>query len=100
LKVAGLLRSDPEVTTDPSLMSTLSAAKKFMAAGAAAGDDFDSHPPTVLMKGANNKIFMISWRSQQDVARSLGWKCTAMIWGGGVLTLLSVYILVNVIKLL
>ncbi len=100
LKVAGLLRSDPEVTTDPSLMSTLSAAKKFMAAGAAAGDDFDSHPPTVLMKGANNKIFMISWRSQQDVARSLGWKCTAMIWGGGVLTLLSVYILVNIIKIL
>jgi E3 Ubiquitin ligase len=100
LKVAGLLRSEPEVTTDPSLMSTLSAAKKLIAGDAGASDDFDSHPATVLMKGTNNKAFMISWRSQQDVARSLGWKCTAMIWGGGVLTLLSIYILVNIIELL
>ena len=36
---------------------------------------FDPHPPVVLMKGTNNKTFLISWRSQQEVARSLGWKC-------------------------
>ena len=45
-------------------------------------DGFDPHPPVVLMKGTNNKTFLISWRSQQEVARSLGWKCALMIWGG------------------
>ena len=54
-------------------------------------DSFDPHPPVVLMKGANNKTFLISWRSQQQVARSLGWKCTLMIWGGPALALISLY---------
>jgi hypothetical protein len=53
--------------------------------------DFDPHPPVVLMKGKNNSTFLISWRSQREVARSLGWKCTLMIWGGPVLTLLGLY---------
>lgn len=57
---------------------------------------FDPHPPTVLMKGTNNRTFLISWRSQQDVARSLGWKCTLMIWGGPALALLSLYVLLSV----
>jgi hypothetical protein len=61
---------------------------------------FDQRPPVVLMKGANNKTFLISWRSQREVARSLGWKCTLMIWGGPVLALLSLYIFLNVEKLL
>jgi E3 Ubiquitin ligase len=56
---------------------------------------FDLHPPVVLMKGTNNKTFLISWRSQQEVARSLGWKCTLMIWGGPALALLSLYFLLN-----
>jgi hypothetical protein len=43
------------------------------------------------MKGVHNKPFLISWRSQQQVARSLGWKCTLMIWGGAALALLSLY---------
>jgi hypothetical protein len=59
-------------------------------------ESFDPHPPVTLMKGTNNKTFLISWRSQQDVARSLGWKCTLMIWGGPVLALLSLYLLLNV----
>jgi len=57
---------------------------------------FDPHPPVVLMKGTNNKAFLISWRSQQEVARSLGWKCTLMIWGGPLLALLSLYFLVGI----
>jgi hypothetical protein len=43
---------------------------------------------------------MISWRSQQDVARSLGWKCTLMIWGGPVVALLSLYVVLNLEHLL
>ena len=53
--------------------------------------DPDRCPPVVLMKGENNKAFLISWRSQQEVARSLGWKCLLTIWGGPALALVSVY---------
>ncbi len=59
-------------------------------------EGFDQHPPVVLKKGVANKTFMISWRSQQEVARSLGWKCTLMIWGGPVLSLLSLYFFLGV----
>ena len=45
------------------------------------------------MKGAHSPAFFISWRSQRDVVKSLGWKSVLMIWGGPVLTLLCVYIL-------
>jgi E3 ubiquitin ligase len=56
-----------------------------------APDGFDPHPPVVLMKGKNNPTFLISWHSQRDLARSLGWKCTLMIWGGPLLSLLCLY---------
>ena len=65
----------------------------------AAADGFDSHPRVVLMKGTNNKTFLISWRSQREFARSLGWKCALMIWGGPALTLLSLYVLLAIEKL-
>ena len=63
-------------------------------------NQFDARPPVVLMKGVNNKTFLISWRSQQEVARSLGWKCTLMIWGGPVLVLVSLYVLLSTRQLL
>jgi len=63
-------------------------------------DGFGSHPPVVLMKGVVNKTFLISWRSQQEVARSLGWKCTLMIWGGPLLSLLCLYTILSVENLL
>jgi hypothetical protein len=61
-------------------------------------DAFDPRPAVTLMKGTNNKTFLISWRSQQEVARSLGWKCTLMIWGGPALALLSLYGLMVIVK--
>lgn len=54
---------------------------------------FDLHPPVVLMKGMNQPAFFISWRSQRDVVKSLGWKSSLMIWGGPALTLACVYFL-------
>ena len=62
-----------------------------------APDGFDPRPPVVLMKGKNNPTFLISWRSQRDLARSLGWKCALMIWGGPALALLSLYALLNLV---
>ena len=64
--------------------------------GAQPASGFDLRPPVVLMKGTNNKTFLISWRSQQEVARSLGWKCTLMIWGGPALALLSLYFFLGI----
>jgi hypothetical protein len=63
-------------------------------------EGFDPHPPVVLMKGKNNPTFLISWRSQRDLARSLGWKCTLMIWGGPALALLSLYGLLTLTHLI
>ena len=57
---------------------------------------FVLHPPVVLRKGTNNKTFLISWRSQNQLARSLGWKCTLMIWGGPALALLSLYFFMGI----
>jgi|SRR5579864_5273727 len=55
---------------------------------------FDLHPPVVLMKGATEPAFFISWRSRRDVAHALSWKSALMIWGSPALVLASVYFLV------
>ena len=59
-------------------------------------DGFDKQPAVVLMKGENNPTFLISWRSQREIARSLGWKCALMIWGGPALALLCLYSLLTI----
>ena len=61
---------------------------------------FDPRPPVVLMKGEANPTFLISWRSQQEVARSLGWKCALMIWGGPALAVFSLYVFLSIQNLL
>jgi len=78
-----------QVLTDPT--TAPSGNRNEDASSAAQTTAFDPRPPVVLMKGTNNKTFLISWRSQQEVARSLGWKCMLMIWGGPALALLSLY---------
>ncbi len=74
-----------------------------ISANGQAGDStggYDAHPATVIMKGKNQSTFLISWRSQREIARSLGWKCTVMIWGGPVLTILCLYGLLEFLHLL
>jgi hypothetical protein len=56
-------------------------------------ESFDLHPPVVLMQGSHQPAFFISWRSQRDVVKLLGWKSDLMIWGGPVLTLACIYFL-------
>jgi hypothetical protein len=55
--------------------------------------DFDPHPPVVMMKGTHDSPFMVSSRSQRDLARSIDWKSALAICAGPVLTLVSVSIL-------
>jgi hypothetical protein len=78
---------------NPSVAAhSASASTGAGAAAATAPEQFDLHPPVVLMKGAHDPAFLISWHSQRDVVSSLSWKSTLMIWGGPALTLLCAYI--------
>jgi hypothetical protein len=73
--------------------ATISQASGGSATATAPAEHFDLSPKTVLMKGAHNPAFFISWQSQRDVVKALGWKSALMIWGGPALTLVCVYIL-------
>ena len=50
-------------------------------------------PPVVLMKGANDPTFVISFRSQKEFVSALAWKSAGMISGGIAITLLGLYML-------
>jgi hypothetical protein len=82
---AGLV--NPPVVATPASTSTGGGA-----AAITAPEQFDLHPPVVLMKGSHDPAFLISWHSQRDVVRSLSWKSTLMIWGGPALALLCAYV--------
>ncbi len=56
-------------------------------------EPFEMHPPVVLMKGTKNSAYFISWKSQRDVVKSLGWKSALMIWGGPAVTLMCSYVI-------
>ena len=81
------VNSDPHDLSDGGIRSSAGNSSQ----PTSPTDAFDPHPPVVMMKGKNNPTFLISWRSQRDLARSLGWKCTLMIWGGPALCLLCLY---------
>jgi len=61
---------------------------------------FNLTPPVVLMKGANDPTFVISFRSQQEFVSAVGWKSAAMVWGGAAITLLGLYTLLAQMELL
>jgi hypothetical protein len=71
----------------------VSAGSSTAAATGVAVEEFEQNPPTVLMKGAHNPAFFISWRSQKAILEGMYWKSAAMIWGGPALTLVCVYLL-------
>ncbi len=53
---------------------------------------FDLKPPVLLMKGPNNPLFVISYRSQKEFVESLAWKSAALVGGGAALALFGVYL--------
>ena len=57
--------------------------------------EFDLHPRVVLMKGRTVDPYFISWRSQRDVVQELAGKTILYIWGGPILTLACVWVLVS-----
>jgi hypothetical protein len=54
-------------------------------AAMAPSDEFDFHPPVILMKGEGP--FVISSDSQSDLVAKLNWKSLLFIWGGPVAAL-------------
>lgn len=64
-------------------------------AGTSAAGDFDLHPSVAISKGQRHEPFAISGHSQKEVAGRLAWQSAACIWGGPVLTLASLYFLMN-----
>jgi hypothetical protein len=54
---------------------------------------FNVNSPVVLMKGANDSTFVISFRSQKEFVIALAWKSAGMVWGGAAIMLLGFYML-------
>ena len=54
-----------------------------------------SHPPVVLMKSRSGEPFFISWRSQRDVVEELAVRSVLCIWGGPILALAGLWLLVS-----
>jgi hypothetical protein len=55
-------------------------------------------PPVVLMKGADDGMFAISFRSQKEFVVALAWKSAAWLAGGAAMTLLGLYTLLAQMK--
>jgi len=57
--------------------------------------EFDLHPRVILTNGRTGDPYFISWRSQRDVVQALAGKTILYIWGGPILTLACVWVLVS-----
>jgi hypothetical protein len=58
-------------------------------------EGFDLNPPVVLMKGPSGEPFFISCRSQRDVVEELAWRSALYIWGGPMLALAGLWLIVD-----
>jgi hypothetical protein len=96
---AGITYDSAGVTPAPRV-TQISVNEDLRANSMQKESDFNLSPPVLLMKGANNPAFLISWRSQNELVRSLAWKSVAMIWLGAGLTLLGMYVLLTQLELL
>ncbi|HXW62137.1 MAG TPA: GIDE domain-containing protein [Candidatus Acidoferrales bacterium] len=58
-----------------------------------ASAEVDPPPSVSIGRGGRSDPFVISWRSQRQVVRSLAWKSLLCIWGGPALCLICLYFL-------
>jgi hypothetical protein len=78
-----------------SMLPPGSAAQRMPQARAVAPEAFDLNPPVVLMRGASGSPFFISARSQQEIVNELAWRSVLYIWGGPVLAVAGLWLLVD-----
>lgn len=53
-------------------------------------DGLDRSAPVSLMKGVDDRLFVISFRSQKEICGTLARRSAAMLWGGALITLVGV----------
>lgn len=53
-------------------------------------DGLNRSAPVSLMKGADDPIFVISFRSQKEICSAFARKSAAMLWGGAAITLVGI----------
>ena len=58
-------------------------------------ESFDLNPPVLLMKGVSREPFFISRSSQRDVVEGLRWRSILYIWGGPILALCGLWLLLE-----
>src|SRR6266853_5234811 len=107
--MGGLVNVSRSVVTMPAQMAaaeaggTVSQSETANRAAHSPGDrnehesgaeEFDLHPRAAITKGEHNQLFTISSESQREVVTSLEWKAIACIWGGPILALLLIYLLI------
>jgi E3 ubiquitin ligase len=78
-----------------SMLPPGSALPRMPQARLVATESFDLNPPVVLMKGTSGEPFFISWRSQRNVVQELAWRSALYIWGGPVLALAGLWLLLD-----
>ena len=83
-RVANGSDNDENASSAPDLPDQLRSTPAFSVA-----------PPVVLMKGANNDPFVISYRNQKELVRILTLKASALISAGVAGTALGVYLLMQ-----
>lgn len=98
-EAAGLSREQIPAAAPPRV-SQVSVSGSSQVPSPKEKSDFDLSPPVALMKGQNDPSFLISWRSQRALVRTLAWRSAAMIWGGAALTLLSLYTVLSQLEIL
>jgi hypothetical protein len=107
--VAGLVNVSRSVVTMPAQMASPEPGGNVSQSGPANrvahspsdrnaqeadAEEFDPHPRAAITKGDRNQLFAISSESQREVVSSLEWKAIACIWGGPILALLFIYLLI------
>ncbi len=58
-------------------------------------NELNVNPPVLLMKGRSEDLFLISWSSRRCMLRGLAFYSAICIWGGPILTLSCLYILLT-----
>ena len=78
-----------------SMLPPGSAAPPLPQARPLEAEAFDLNPPVVLMKGTSGEPYFISWRSQKDVVQELALRSAFYIWGGPILAVAGIWLVVE-----
>ncbi len=79
---------------DPSARSSLSESSKQTQDSA----NFNLRPTVALMQSPSRDPFFISWCSQREISKTLSWQAFLYIWGGPVLILAGLWVMLQTLR--